>query len=89
MSSGRDEMMSKWGEEERMNSIIEVAGEIDSFFVELANRHELSISALNGILLARLLRLNVETQSEGNLYKLLEVVMRKDHEKWESDRSVH
>jgi uncharacterized membrane protein affecting hemolysin expression len=87
MSSGRDEMMSRWDEEKRMKDIENVSAELDDYFVILANKYELSVSALNGILLARLLRLNVETKNEENLYKLLEVVMRKEHESW--DRSVH
>jgi len=36
-----------------------------------------------------LLRLNVETQNEENLYKLLKVVLQKDHETWDKDRSIH
>jgi len=75
-------------EEERLKQIEQVSAEIDDYFVVLANRFELSASALNGIIIARLLRLNVELKNEENLYKLLEVVLKKDHESWE-DRSVH
>ena len=87
MSSGRDVMMEKWSEEARMKQIEVASAEIDDFFVTVANKFELSASALNGILMARLLRLNVELKNEDNLYKLLEVVMQKEHETW--DRSVH
>ncbi len=88
MSSGRDEMMSNWSEEARMKQIEQVSAEIDDYLVVLANKFDLSASALNGIVMARLLRLNVELKNEDNLYKLLEVVLQKDHDTWE-DRSVH
>ena len=87
MSSGRDEMMSRWDDEARMKQVELAATDIDDYFIILANKYELSASALNGILLARLLRLNMELKNEDNLYKLLEVVMKKEHETW--DRSVH
>ncbi len=89
MSSGRDEMMSKWSEEARMKQIEQVSAEIDNYFVALANQFDLSVSALNGIMMARLLRLNVEMKNEDNLYKLLEVVLEKDHDTWEENGSVH
>jgi hypothetical protein len=88
MSSGRDEMMSKWDDEARMKQIEQVSHEIDNYFMSLANQFDLSVSALNGILMARLLRLNVEMRNEDNLYKILHVVLQKDHETWK-DRSVH
>ena len=68
MSSGRDD-------EQRMLEIEKVSFELDDYFVALANKYELTVSALNGIMMARLLRLNVETQNEENLYKLLKVVL--------------
>jgi hypothetical protein len=68
-----------------MKQIEGVSAELDDYFVVLANKYELSVSALNGVLMARLLRLNVEVGNEDNLYKLLEVVLQKDHESW----SIH
>jgi ABC-type uncharacterized transport system fused permease/ATPase subunit len=82
MSSGSDD-------EKRMMEIEKASFELDDYFVALANKYELSISALNGILMARLLRLNVETQNEESLYKLLVVILQKDHESWDKDRSIH
>jgi len=79
MLSGRDD-------EERMMEIEKVSFELDDYFVALANKYELTVSALNGIMMARLLRLNVETQNEENLYKLLVVILQKDHESWDKDR---
>ena len=87
MSSGRDVMMEKWDEEARMKEIEKVSYELDDYLVSLANRYGLTVSALNGIMMARLLRLNVETKNEENLYKLLEVVMQKEIET--HDRSIH
>ena len=87
MSSGRDEMMEKWNEESRMKQIESVVHELDEYFMTLTNKYELSVSALNGILMARLLRLNVEVGNEENLYKLLQVVMQKEIET--HDRSIH
>jgi hypothetical protein len=82
MLSGRDD-------EERMMEIEKVSFELDDYFVALANKYELTVSALNGIMMARLLRLNVETQNEENLYKLLRVILQKDHESWDKVRSIH
>ena len=56
MSSGRDD-------EQRMLEIEKVSFELDDYFVALANKYELTVSALNGIMMARLLRLNVEARS--------------------------
>jgi hypothetical protein len=81
MLSGRDD-------EERMLEIEKVSFELDDYFVALANKYELTVSALNGIMMARLLRLNVETQNEENLYKLLKVVLQKDHKSLDN-RNVH
>jgi hypothetical protein len=81
MLSGRDD-------EERMMEIEKVSFELDDYFVALANKYELTVSALNGIMMARLLRLNVETQNEENLYKLLRVVLQKDHKSLDN-RNVH
>ena len=81
MLSGRDD-------EERMMEIEKVSFELDDYFVALANKYELTVSALNGIMMARLLRLNVETQNEENLYKLLKVVLQKDHKSLDN-RNVH
>lgn len=83
MSSGRDET----NEEARMKEIESVARELDDYFMTLVNKYELSLSSLNGILLARLLRLNVELKNEENLYKMLEVVLKKEHKIY--DRSIH
>lgn len=87
MSSGRDEMMEKWNEESWMKKMVSVAHELDEYFMTITNKYELSVSALNGILMARLLRLNVEVGNEENLYKLLQVVMQKEIETY--DRSIH
>ena len=74
-------------DEARMKQLEQVSADIDNYFMALASKFDLSASALNGIMMARLLRLNIELKNEENLYKLLEVVLQKEHEEW--DRSVH
>jgi hypothetical protein len=81
MLSGRDD-------EERMLEIEKVSFELDDYFVALANKYELTVSALNGVMMARLLRLNVDMGNEDNLYKLLHVVLQKDHKSLDN-RNVH
>jgi hypothetical protein len=81
MLSGRDD-------EERMMEIEKVSFELDDYFVALANKYELTVSALNGVMMARLLRLNVDMGNEDNLYKLLHVVLQKDHKSLDN-RNVH
>jgi len=89
MSSGRDEMMSKWDEEARFEKIQNVAAELDQYLFDVADKYGLSASQINGIFMARILRMNIELKNETNFYKLLEVILQKDHDKWEKDRSVH
>jgi hypothetical protein len=81
MLIGRDD-------EERMVEIEKVSFELDDYFVALANKYELTVSALNGVMMARLLRLNVDMGNEDNLYKLLHVVLQKDHKSLDN-RNVH
>jgi len=86
MTTWRNTMLN---EKERMESIEKVSFELDDYFVTLANKYELSVSALNGVLLARLIRLNMEVKNEENLYKILEAILQREHETWDKDRSVH
>jgi hypothetical protein len=89
MSSGRDEMMSKWEDEARFEKIQNVAVELDEYLFNVAEKYELSASQINGIFMARILRMNIELKNENNFYKLLEVILQKDHDQWEKDRSIH
>ena len=89
MSSGRDEMMSKWGDGARFERIQNVAAELDEYLFRVAEKYELSASQINGIFMARILRMNIELKNEDNFYKLLEVILQKDHDQWEKDRSIH
>lgn len=89
MSSGRDEMMSKWEDEARFEKIQNVAAELDEYLFRVAEKYELSASQINGIFMARILRMNIELKNENNFYKLLEVILQKDHDQWEKDRSIH
>lgn len=89
MSSGRDEMMSKWEDEARFEKIQILAAELDEYLFRVAEKYELSASQINGIFMARILRMNIEVKNEDNFYKLLEVILQKDHDQWEKDRSIH
>ncbi len=89
MSSGKDETMSKWEDDARFERIQHVAAELDEYLFRVAEKYELSASQLNGIFMARILRMNIELNNENNFYKLLEVILQKDHDTWEENRSVH
>jgi hypothetical protein len=84
MSSGRDEMV----EETRFENIQNIAAELDEYMFNIAEKYDLSASQINGIIMARLLRMNIELNNELNFYRLLEVILQKDHETWENG-SVH
>lgn len=89
MTSGRDEMMSKWEDDVRFERIQNLAAELDEYLFRVAEKYELSASQINGIFMARILRMNIELKNEDNFYKLLEVILQKDHDQWEKDRSIH
>jgi hypothetical protein len=63
--------------------------ELDEILLSFAKKYELSLSSLNGILMARLFRLNVETENEEELYELLEMVLQKKHEINGDNRTIN
>lgn len=75
MSSGRDEMMSKWSDEQKMKDLETISFNLDDFLAAQANLYELSIGALNGLVLARLMRLNMEIGNEEDFYKMLTYIL--------------
>lgn len=75
MSSGRDEMMSNWSDEQRVKELEQVSYSLDDFLATQAHNFQLSASALNGIVLARLMRLNMEVGNEADFYKMLQYVI--------------
>lgn len=85
MTSGRDVMMEKWNDE----VILSLSKEIDDFFVEQSLKYEMSANAINGIFMARLLRMNQSVGNMDSLYKLLESILTRDHEQLDSEQSIH
>lgn len=85
MTSGRDVMMEKWDDE----AILSVSKEIDDFFVEQSLKYEMSANAINGVFMARLLRMNQSVGNMDSLYKLLESILTRDHEQLDDEQSIH
>lgn len=77
MTSGRDTMMDRWNDEK----IEQLSHSIDDFFVAQSIKHEMGANAINGVFMARLLRMNEEVGNMENLYKLLESIISREHEK--------
>lgn len=76
MTSGRDVMMEKWNDD----AILKLSNEIDDFFVTQSLKYEMSANAINGIFMARLLRMNQTVGNMEGLYKLLETILTREHE---------
>ena len=74
MSSGRDEMMERWSEESKEKTLVEASQVVDNFLVSMCKIHDLNILSLSAIILARMVRMNMETMSEKNLYKLMDEI---------------
>lgn len=73
----------------RFEKIQNVAAELDQYMFSVSEKNGLTASQLNGIFLARLMRLNIECGNEKNFFKLLEVILQRDHEQWDENRSIH
>jgi hypothetical protein len=54
MSSGRDEMMSRWSEEFQEQRLQDLAGDVDGFLQELIHTYKLPVLSAMSIVLARL-----------------------------------
>jgi len=91
MSSGRDEMMSRWSDEAKQEELeqklMEISMNVDDFLAVQANQNELSIGALNGIVLARLMRLNMEVGNEDDFIRTLDYIS-KEHQSIAEERTV-
>jgi hypothetical protein len=81
--------MGKWDEESTQESLITIAANIDNFLVKQSIDYELSMDAINGIFMARLLRMNMEVGNKSNLFKLLQAVLQDDLPFETQDESVH
>lgn len=60
--------------------IIGLSREIDDFFVQQSLKYEMNANAINGVFMARLIRMNQSVENVDNLYKLLETILTRDHE---------
>ena len=91
MSSGRDEMMSRWSDEAKQEELeqklMKISMNVDDFLAVQANQNELSIGALNGIVLARLMRLNMEVGNEDDFIRTLDYIS-KEHQSIAEERTV-
>jgi len=81
--------MGKWDEESTQESLITIAANIDNFLVKQSLDYELSMDAINGIFMARLLRMNMEVGNKSNLFKLLQAVLQDDLPFETQDESIH
>jgi hypothetical protein len=81
--------MGKWDEESSQEKLITIAANIDNFLVKQSIDYELSMDAVNGIFMARLLRMNMEVGNKSNLFKLLQAVLQDDLPFETQDESVH
>ena len=81
--------MGKWDEESSQEKLITIAANIDNFLVKQSIDYELSMDAINGIFMARLLRMNMEVGNKSNFFKLLQAVLQDDLPFETQDESVH
>ena len=72
MSSGRDVMMEKWEKEvDFEKQLVEISYGVDTFYTEQAMKYAIDLNKLNAIMLARLMRLNMEVGNEDGFKKLM------------------
>ena len=72
MSSGRDVMMENWEKEiDFEKQLVEISHGVDTFYTEQAMKYAIDLNKLNAIMLARLMRLNMEVGNEDGFKKLM------------------
>ena len=72
MSSGRDVMMENWEKEvDFEKQLVEISYGVDTFYTEQAMKYAIDLNKLNAIMLARLMRLNMEVGNEDGFKKLM------------------
>lgn len=72
MTSGRDEMMERWSEESKFEQqLVEISHSVDEFYTNHALKYAMDLNKLNAIMLARLMRLNMEVGNEEGFKKLM------------------
>ena len=68
MASGRDVMMENWEVEQKL---IDISRDVDNFYTEKALEYGVDLNKLNAIILARLMRLNMEVGNEEGFKRLM------------------
>ena len=72
MSSGRDTMMENWDIEQKL---VDISRDVDNFYTEKALEYGVDLNKLNAIILARLMRLNMEVGNETGFKKLMSSIV--------------
>ena len=72
MSSGRDTMMENWEIEQKL---VDISRDVDNFYTEKALEYGVDLNKLNAIILARLMRLNMEVGNETGFKKLMSSIV--------------
>ena len=72
MSSGRDVMMENWEVEQKL---VDISRDVDNFYTEKALEYGVDLNKLNAIILARLMRLNMEVGNETGFKKLMSSIV--------------
>ena len=63
---------------------VKMSYEIDEFLMDQVINYNISPTVLSGVIMARLVRMNEEAQSEESFYKLVDSVSAKEHLKSET-----
>jgi ABC-type uncharacterized transport system fused permease/ATPase subunit len=64
--------------------VIKISYEIDEFLMDQVINYNISPTVLSGVIMARLVRMNEEAQSEESFYKLVDSISAKEHLKSET-----
>ena len=64
--------------------LVKMSYEIDEFLMDQVINYNISPTVLSGVIMARLVRMNEEAQSEESFYKLVDSVSAKEHLKSET-----
>ena len=64
--------------------IVKVSYEIDEFLMDQVINYNISPTVLSGVIMARLVRMNEEAESEESFYKLVDSISAKEHLKSET-----
>ena len=69
--------------------LTKITYQVDDFLIKQITDHQISPLNLSGVLLARMIRLNQDAETETDLYKLFQAILNKEHEQPEQDKVIH